>query len=212
MDVKKELSFLLALVLIFSLAVPVAAEPKKPDEGGETVVMTATLYKTDIKVEIPTAVTVILNPLGLTVDASAYGGSPSESDQVICATQYIKNYTDMPVKLGLKADVSTEGGITLADSARDSAIELNLLGDTTSDGGSVSGYDLDKTLKSGEAQELIKIDDDDNVSMAGASNGTPDTSEGCFGFYVDGNLDSYYEGWNYEEAKVTITLTFTFEI
>ena len=198
MKSKKALSLMLAAVLVLSLAVPAFAE--------ETVTFEVEVYAPTIEVEVSTeeTVSVILNPYELEYDASEYGGEADSTDQVICATQYIKNLSDFDVDLEVSAEV-TVSGIQLVEEVNegtDKEVMLELYGKLTDDPEDTPSSV--GTLKDGTNEAV----DNDTLDATSA-----DDARIYYVFKLGGeaNSDKSVE-WDEDGDSITVVLTFTFTI
>lgn len=119
MKMNKILSAALAGVMALSLMVPAfAAETEVTMDGladGATVEVTGTTQTATVKILVPATGEVILNPYEL--DCTVPGAASPVQDQIISATQYIVNESNLPVKVSTKVTGTIEGAEFSATSA-----------------------------------------------------------------------------------------------
>lgn len=110
MKMNKILSAALAGVMALSLMVPAfAAETEVTMDGladGATVEVTGTTQTATVKILVPATGEVILNPYEL--DCTVPGAASPVQDQIISATQYIVNDSNLPVKVSMMIYVSED--------------------------------------------------------------------------------------------------------
>lgn len=119
MKFKKIASMVLAGAMALSMAVPAFAAETDLEQSTE---IEGTTQTPTISISVPTTGAVVLNPYKMSVDVSAaQDGSEVVSDQIISATNYIKNKTDVALSVSATvtgkvageavfATASTQGG------------------------------------------------------------------------------------------------------
>ena len=125
MKLRKTVSLILALILALSLAVPSFAYDASNGEveettGSKSFDMNVTISQPNIRVIFSdvSKAGVILNPYGLTVDATAIGLGAEETAPILTKPQYVKNLGDsnLQVEIGI---IATATNVTLASSKVD---------------------------------------------------------------------------------------------
>lgn len=112
---KKVLSLVLAMALILAVAVPAFAtettltDPAKAATGASTTV-TATPKVPTINVVVPKTASVVVNPYQMSVGE----GAAASQDQIISATSYITNKSDIKLNVGVSVTGKAGSGVTLA--------------------------------------------------------------------------------------------------
>lgn len=108
MKFKKFASLCMASVMALAMAVPAFASSGTVGATGGQTVVDGEVKAPVIKVSVPTSADLVVNPYGLSVDVSAdQDGSAMKTDQIIFATQYIKNLSQSNVKVSVSATGTT---------------------------------------------------------------------------------------------------------
>lgn len=102
---KKVLSLVLALAMVLALAVPAFAA------AANTTDFTGTTEAPTISVTVPAAGTFIVNPYKMTVQDAA---GADTTDQVVAATQYVTNTSDVPLTVDVTVTGTVEGTAAFA--------------------------------------------------------------------------------------------------
>lgn len=130
MKMKKMLSAALAGAMALSLSVPAfATETEVTMDGlaeGATVEVSGTTQTASVKILVPSAGAVILNPYEL--DYKATETATAVNDQIISATQYVVNESNLPVKVTTKVTGTIEGAdFSATTAAAETTKKVNLM-------------------------------------------------------------------------------------
>ena len=107
MNFKKIMSTALASVMALSLAVPAFAADGDLEQN---TAITGTTQAPTIKITVPATGTVTVNPYKMEVTV----GSDTKTDQIISATQFIENASDVAVKVSAQVTGTAAGNLTFA--------------------------------------------------------------------------------------------------
>ena len=110
MNFKKIMSTALAGVMALSLAVPAFAAANSDTSLEQNTAITGTTQAPTIKITVPAAGTVTVNPYKMAVSV---GGS-DVTDQIISATQFIDNASDVAVKVSAQVTGTAAGNLAFA--------------------------------------------------------------------------------------------------
>lgn len=107
MNFKKIMSSALAGVMALSLAVPAFAADGDLEQS---TAITGTTQAPTIKITVPATGTVTVNPYKMEVTV----GSDTKTDQIISATQFIENASDVAVKVSAQVTGTAAGNLAFA--------------------------------------------------------------------------------------------------
>lgn len=107
MNFKKIMSTALASIMALSLAVPAFAADTDLTQSSE---ITGTTSAPTIKITVPATGAVTVNPYKMEVTV----GSDTKTDQIISATQYIKNESDVALNVSAEVTGKPAGNLALA--------------------------------------------------------------------------------------------------
>ena len=110
MNFKKIMSTALAGVMALSLAVPAFAAANTDTSLEQNTAITGTTQAPTIKITVPATGTVTVNPYKMEVTV---GGS-GVTDQIISATQFIENASDVAVKVSAQVTGTAAGNLAFA--------------------------------------------------------------------------------------------------
>lgn len=163
---KKFLSVVLALTMALALCVPAFAADTVLNgvdglSEGATIEVTGTTQTATVKVTVPAAGEIVLNPYEL--DYTVAGAASPVQTQIISAEQYIVNESNLPVKVTTKVTGTIEGG---GDFSANSAVaettkKVNLnfgIGKTTAKDTPASSYETKALSKTQVAFTDITMD------------------------------------------------------
>lgn len=114
---KKVLSVVLAISMVLALAIPAFASSTEAEADEKTGVYGAKLEKDTeveapiIKVMVPAAADITVNPYKMEVDVSAaQDGSDKKQDQIINPVQYIENQSNVGIKVSASLTATPASG------------------------------------------------------------------------------------------------------
>ena len=111
MNFKKIMSTALAGVMALSLSVPALAAANTETSLTQNTEVTGSTEAPTIKITVPATNTVIVNPYKMTVQNAA---GDDVTDQIVSATKYIKNESDVALKVSAEVTGKPAGALTLA--------------------------------------------------------------------------------------------------
>ena len=109
MKFKKLVSTALAGAMALSLSVPAFAADTDLEQSTN---ITGTTQAPTIKITVPAAGTVVVNPYKMSVTPD--GGSTAVTDQIISATQFIENASDVALKVSAEVTGTAAGNLAFA--------------------------------------------------------------------------------------------------
>lgn len=110
---KKILSLALALALVLTLTVPAFAGSTTTTPTNATEFTGSTEAPT-VSVTVPASATFVVNPYKMSVQNAA---GDDVTDQVVAATQYVTNLSDVPLTVDVTVTGTTEGNAAFATSS-----------------------------------------------------------------------------------------------
>ena len=195
MTFKKIMSAVMAGAMVLSLGATAFAAPATVDletvDPFELPVEGTTQVPT-IKIQVPETVGIIANPYNLSVDATAIGGSATESGQIISPVQYIKNLTkgvDIEVKATVAGYVDGEvefaTGTTATETTKKAYLQIEW---GLCDGTAAPTYGDTTTvavIADGATPTPVGAT---GLTMKASSDGTAVATNGAVGFHFKGDL------------------------
>ncbi len=112
MNFKKIMSSALAGVMALSLSVPAFAAANSNTSLEQNTAITGTTQAPTIKITVPDTGAVVVNPYKMSVTPD--GGSTAVTDQIISATQFIENASDVAVKVSAQVTGTAAGNLAFA--------------------------------------------------------------------------------------------------
>lgn len=112
MNFKKIMSTALAGAMALSLSVPAFAAANSDTSLEQNTAITGTTQAPTIKITVPATGAVVVNPYKMSVTPD--GGSTAVTDQIISATQYIENASDVAVKVSAQVTGTAAGNLAFA--------------------------------------------------------------------------------------------------
>ena len=206
---KKVLSLVLALMMVLAVAVPAFAAGGSTDPYNKSLEITGTTQVPTITVTIPTSGTVTVNPYKMEVTV----GSDKKTEQIISATQYVKNESDVAIALDVTVSGKVEGEAVFATApvtdritTKSAFVYFEIKGATADDGTGdptwATAYDAKATdqialaAKAVTKKDVIKLDAGDQTATYAA-------------FRLNGNVaDKSVKPWVAAD-KVGATIAFT---
>lgn len=163
-----------------------------------------------IKVIVPESAGVIANPYRITVDATAIGGTATESGQIISPVQYVKNLSLINVDIKTSAAGWVGGELTFGTftagtekgKKADVSIEAALCN------GTAAPTAYSETLKLTATETPVAVGA--VKTMAKSSDGTAVAANGALAFHFSGTMNDAPETPWTEEDTFGATLVFEF--
>lgn len=112
MNFKKIMSTALAGAMALSLSVPAFAAANSNTSLEQNTAITGTTQAPTIKITVPDTGAVVVNPYKMSVTPD--GGSTAVTDQIISATQFIENASDVAVKVSAQVTGTAAGNLAFA--------------------------------------------------------------------------------------------------
>ncbi len=225
---KKLLSVLLAGAMVCGMSTVVFADDTEVDTAGDTysstLSVTGTTNTPTIKITAPTTGSVVVNPYKLKCTL----GEQQVSDQIVSATQYIVNESNVPIKVDVTVSATTAGNAALATAAPTEKITTNSVFmylqvvtegvNVTVEGGNVSeksgGTFTEYSAKSTDAVVLAsgKSTTKSGIATLGAATYTDDTltdATGCAFRFGGSAATNPTKAWTSNDT-VSPTVVFSF--
>ena len=215
MNFKKIMSTALAGAMALSLSVPAFAAANSDTSLEQNTAITGTTQAPTIKITVPATGAVTVNPYKMEVTV----GSDTKTDQIISATQFIENASDVAVKVSAQVTGTAAGNLAFATaSTQTKAVTTNSVfmyfEMVASDDGSTeptwaTAYDSKSTTQILVSTKATKKAD---MLTLAAGTGTAAASTGGYAaFHLAGDAASTpTTAWAAaDKADVAIAFTFT---
>ena len=215
MNFKKIMSTALAGVMALSLSVPALAAANTETSLTQNTEVTGSTEAPTIKITVPATNTVIVNPYKMTVQNAA---GDDVTDQIVSATKYIKNESDVALKVSAEVTGKPAGALTLATASTQGgtrAVTTNSvfmsfeIGAATAEDGTgdptwaANGYD--SKLASQILVSAKAVKKADMLTL-----GVGETTATYAGYRLTGDAaDTPTNAWT-ENDKVDVSIAFTF--
>ena len=216
MNFKKIMSTALASIMALSLAVPAFAADTDLTQNSE---ITGTTSAPTIKITVPATGSVTVNPYKMEVTV----GSDKKTDQIISATQYIANASDVAIKVSAEVTGKPAGTLTFATAPTQGGtkvvttnsvfmyfeMDVANANDGSADPTWATAYDSKSTKQILVGAKAVKKTD--MVTLAAGDGTDPATAGGYAAYHLTGDAASApTTAWTAnDKADVTIAFTFT---
>ena len=217
MNFKKIMSTALAGAMALSLSVPAFAAANSDTSLEQNTAITGTTQAPTIKITVPATGAVVVNPYKMSVTPD--GGSTAVTDQIISATQYIENASDVAVKVSAQVTGTAAGNLAFATaSTQTKAVTTNSVfmyfemvasDDNSTEPTWATAYDSKSTTQILVSTKATKKAD---MLTLAAGTGTAAASTGAYAaFHLAGDAASTpTTAWAAaDKADVAIAFTFT---
>lgn len=217
MNFKKIMSSALAGAMALSLSVPAFAAANADTSLEQNTAITGTTQAPTIKITVPDTGAVVVNPYKMSVTPD--GGSTAVTDQIISATQYIENASDVAVKVSAQVTGTAAGNLAFATaSTQTKAVTTNSVfmyfemvasDDNSTEPTWATAYDSKSTTQILVSTKATKKAD---MLTLAAGTGTAAASTGAYAaFHLAGDAASTpTTAWAAaDKADVAIAFTFT---
>ena len=218
MNFKKIMSTALAGVMALSLAVPAFAAANAETALEQNTAITGTTQAPTIKITVPATGTVTVNPYKMAVSV---GGS-DVTDQIISATQYIENASNVAIKVSAQVTGTAAGNLAFATATTQGtkAVTTNSVfmyfemdvadkNDGTADPTWATAYDSKSNKQILVSTKATKKTD--MVTLAAGTSTAAASTGGYAAFHLAGDAASApTSAWtDADKADVAIAFTFT---
>ena len=225
MKLKKLASLLMVAAMIVALAVPAfgaTATEKAVSSATNSLTITATTNTPAIKMMVPSAVAVVINPYGLNYSYTPAGASAATTSdyKIISDVGAVKNLTQAPVKVQVKVAGTIAGGgafatdYATAEDATDKKVFMFI--DTYASGSDVSAInwapynDMSKSEGSayviGTTEVTVPA-----VILKASTDGT--NAVDVFAFKLNGTTSGNLATGSWSTSdKITVKMNFTFTL
>ena len=224
---KKLFALVMALVMSLSLAATAFASDTRAEVAdaskGANVKVTGKALVPTIKLKVPSAVGVVLNPYGMKIKETsgewAKDSTGTVQDKVVSAISNITNLSDVKVKVGVSATATASTGITFAktDAAKDVAnkdkqvyLVLEMITANDENSAATAFATPAKSLVLSTTAATLKGDAADAIELAASTDGSTIANGGVLAFRFSGQTSKTpTTPWS-DRDTVGATVTFTF--
>lgn len=217
MKTKKILSLVLAMVMALALAVPAFATANTDTSLTQSSAITGTTKAPTIKITVPATGAVVVNPYKMEVlPAGGTAGTDEVNDQIISATQWVMNASDVAIKASAAVNATVSGKAKLATATTvttgsakpitTNSIYLYLEALVTDDGSTA----VDDWTSAKKATAAAKGVVTELGTMAKGTGTAAASTGGYLAYHLAGDaVEAPAQAWVAED-KVDVTVAFTF--